>query len=138
MKIFVSSPSGNNFSRAVLRSFDKEGLLAGFHTSIVANPSATWLKLLPSKVQGEWLRRTYPIERSRIVTRPLLEFLRLTLPKVGLGKYTQGEESFAGWDAVGIDFDKNLARKLPHLLKKESFKGVYVYEDVALKTFNVA
>ena len=138
MKIFVSSPSGNNFSRAVLRSFDKEGLLAGFHTSIVANPSATWLKLLPSKVQGEWLRRTYPIERSRIVTRPLLEFLRLTLPKVGLGKYTQGEESFAGWDAVGIDFDKNLARKLPHLLKKESFKGVYVYEDVALKTFKVA
>ena len=138
MKIFVSSPSGNNFSRAVLRSFDKEGLLAGFHTSIVANPSAAWLKLLPSKVRSEWLRRTFPIESSRIVTRPLLEFLRLTLPKVGLGKYTQGEGSFAGWDAVGIDFDKNFARKLPQLLKKESFKGVYVYEDVALETFKVA
>ena len=138
MKIFVSHPSGNNFSRAVLRRFDKEGLLAGFHTSIVANPSAPWLKLLPSKIRGEWLRRTYPIESSRIITRPLLEFLRLTLPKIGLVKYTRGENRFASLDAVYIDSDKNLARKLPDLLNKNSFEGVYVYEDAAIETFKVA
>jgi len=138
MKIFVSHPSGNNFTRAVLRTFDKEGLLAGFHTSIVANPSAAWLKLLPSKVRSEWLRRTYPIESSRIVTRPFREFLRLTLPKLGLGKYAHGGESFAGLHAVYIDSDKNLARKLPQLLKKESFKGVYASDGAALETFKVA
>ena len=138
MKIFVSHPSGNNFTRAVLRTFDKEGLLAGFHTSIVANPSDAWLKLLPSKVRSEWLRRTYPIESSRIVTRPFREFLRLTLPKLGLGKYAHGGESFAGLHAVYIDSDKNLARKLPHLLKKESFKGVYASDGAALETFKVA
>ena len=138
MKVFVSHPSGNNNLRAVLSAFDKDGLLAGFHTSIVADPSSTWLKLLPNKLRAEWLRRTFPIESSRIVTRPMLELLRLTLPKVGLGKYTQGGESFAGLLAVYADADKSLARKLPHLLKKEPFKGVYVYEGLALETFKVA
>lgn len=138
MKIFVSHPSGNNFTRAVLRKFDKEGLLAGFHTSIVADPSAPWLKLLPSKMRSEWLRRTYPIDSSRIITRPVLEFLRLTLPKIGLGKYTEGSESFAGLHAVYIDSDKNLAQKLPNLLKEKSFKGVYAYDGAALETFKVA
>ena len=138
MKVFVSHPSGNNNLRAVLSGFDKEGLLAGFHTSIVADPSAAWLKLLPNKLRAEWLRRTYPIESSRIATRPLLELCRLILPKVGLGKYTQSEKSFAGLHAVYIDLDKSLAQKLPKLLKKESFEGVYAYDGAAYETFKAA
>lgn len=138
MRIFLTHPTGNRNVRAVITSFERAGLLAGFSTTLVVDSSSRWLKRLPTGLRNEFLRRTYPIPSSLILTRPMLEWLRLGLPKVGLAKYTRGEKSFAGIDAVYHDLDKNLARKLPSLLKKKPFDAVYAYEDGAFEAFKTA
>ncbi|WP_276373427.1 glycosyltransferase family 4 protein [Chryseolinea sp. H1M3-3] len=138
MKIIVTHPTGNRNVRAVLSSFDKAGLLAEFNTTVHVDAASSWLKALPSGVRSELLRRTYPIPASRVTTRPILEGLRLALPKFGLSKFTQSEKSFASIDAVYRDLDKNVSKRLSSLLRRQPFDAVYGYEDGAFETFKRA
>ncbi len=138
MKIILTHPTGNRNVRAVLSSFDKAGLLAGFNTTVLVEASASWLKVLPSGLRSELLRRTYPIPSSRVTTRPILEGLRLALPKFGLSKFTKQEKSFASIDSVYRDLDKNVSNRLSSMLRKQPFDAVYAYEDGAFETFKRA
>ncbi len=139
MKVVVSHPTGNQFSRALLAALSKAGALGEFHTSIAVNPEAWWLNVLPAKIKQEALRRTYPLAGEEIQTHPLLELARLTLPKAGLRKCTEHEVGWASVDAVYRDVDQQVAKRLA-VLKKNNNKpdAVYGYEDGALSSFREA
>lgn len=138
MKIFLSHPTGNRNVRAVLESFGKAGMLAGFNTTVAANAASPWVKYLPNGLKREWLRRSYPGLSTKVKTRPFLELSRLLLPKIGLSAFTNEEYGLASIDAVYRDLDKNFARNLPDMLQEQPFEAVYAYEDGAYETFKMA
>jgi len=138
MKIFISHPTGNRNVRAVLESFDKAGMLAGFNTTVAASAASSWLKFLPRSLKQEWLRRSYPGLSAKVKTRPFLELSRLVLPKLGLAAFTRKEYGLASIDAVYRDLDRNFARSLPDILQEQPFEAVYAYEDGAYETFKMA
>ncbi|MDB5062972.1 MAG: group 1 glycosyl transferase [Mucilaginibacter sp.] len=138
MKIVMSHPTGNSNVRAVIAALDKAALLAEFNTTVAANPESAWLKLIPKGIRDQLLRRTFPITSDRLFTHPCLELTRMILPKIGLAKFVQNEHSWASLDSVYRDFDKSVAGRLKHLVKKKGITAVYGYEDGALNTFKKA
>ncbi|WP_184550117.1 glycosyltransferase family 4 protein [Mucilaginibacter sp. FT3.2] len=138
MKIVVSHPTGNRNVRAVISSLAKANMLAGFNTTLAANPDALWLKLLPQNIRTEWLRRTFPVAKANINTRPMLELARMTMPKLGYSKCTQHEKGWASIDAVYHDLDRYNAKQLANNLTSNKLDAVYAYEDGALETFKQA
>lgn len=138
MKIFISHPTGNRNVRAVIDSFDRAGMLAGFNTTVAASAASKWLKLLPKSLKQEWLRRSYPKLSAKVKTRPLLELSRLILPKLGLAAFTRDEYGLASIDAVYRDLDRSFAKSLPDILQEQPFDAVYAYEDGAYETFKMA
>lgn len=133
-----SHPTGNRNVRAVLSSFDKAGMLAEFQTTISTNPDALWLRLLPHHLRQELLRRSFPIPSDKIRTSPLLEFLRMALPKLGVKKPVEHEVGWASIDSVYRQVDKLSAHNLERLTKHHNMSAVYAYEDCALHTFKRA
>lgn len=136
--VSFSHPTGNRNVRAVLSSFDKAGMLTEFYTTIAANPNDFWLRILPEDMREEWLRRSFPISSKQIRTSPLLELLRLLLPKIGLKKFVEHEKGLASIDSVYQHLDKLTASSLNRLVKLYPLKAVYAYEDCALDTFKRA
>jgi len=135
MKYLVLHPTGNQFVIAILKALENEGLLAGFGTTISINPRAKWLKLFPNQIKEELLRRAFPISSDKIMTRPLLEILRLISLKMGISYLTDHKKGIVSVDAVYRDFDKISANRLSNLCKKRKIDAVYAYEDGALETF---
>jgi len=135
MSVFITHPTGNQNVRAVLKALVKSGKLAKFGTTLAADPSATWLRLLPTGMRQEWLRRTFPIGGDQIWTHPVLEVARMVLPKIGLSYYARHEKGMASVDAVYRNFDMAASRQLLKLKKECQINAVYAYEDGALATF---
>lgn len=138
MKVFISHPTGNRNVRAILDSLDAAGMLAGFNTTVSANKSSAWLKIMPGGIRQEWMRRSYPIPSTMVRTRPVLELSRIMLSKLNIGALTKHEHSLASIDAVYRDLDRNFAKHLPDLLHQQPFDAVYAYEDGAFETFKMA
>ncbi|HEY0055316.1 MAG TPA: glycosyltransferase family 4 protein [Pedobacter sp.] len=138
MQVIVSHPTGNKNVRAVIESFFAEGLLSEFATTISINAASTYLKLLPLTLRTELQRRTFSIPSHKVSSYPVMEALRMTLPKIGLRKFTNSEHSFAGIDAVYRTLDHHVAQRLPALVEKSKISAVYAYEDGALETFKKA
>lgn len=118
-----------------MSAFEKRGYLAEFNTCLASNPNASWLKLLPTGVQHEWLRRSFQVPREKIYTVPFLEFSRLLLPKLGMKSYVRHEKGWASVDAVYQNFDKKVAKRLSMVQNTHELSAVYAYEDGALNTF---
>jgi len=138
MKIFLTHPTGNQFVRALLRSFQEEDILALFVTTIAVNRNSWWLKCLPAVLRFELGRREFAVSDNRIITRPLLEIARNLLPKIGLYGAVVHERGFASLDQVYRDLDHAVATSLPEALGKHKISAVYAYEDGALETFDCA
>jgi glycosyltransferase involved in cell wall biosynthesis len=138
MKIVLQHPTGNMNVRAILSGLLKAGMLAEFYTTISTDPKSSWLKIFPSNIRAELLRRSYPVPTKQINSGPALELLRMILPKVGLHRFTKTEMALAGIDSVYKSLDKRLARNLSELKAKHNKVAVYAYEDGALKTFRRA
>lgn len=135
MKIVLLHPTGNRNVRAVIAGLADAGMLAEFDTTLAANPTALWTKLLPSGIRQEWLRRTFPVGARRTKTFPFLELARLALPKLGLGRHVRHERGRASIDAVYQHLDHAVAARLPRLARTQQVNAVYAYEDGALATF---
>jgi glycosyltransferase involved in cell wall biosynthesis len=138
MKVIMSHPTGNSNVRAIISALDNAGLLAEFNTTVAVNPNATWLKLIPKALSRECLRRTFPIGGNQVFIHPFFELARMILPRVGLSKFVQNEQSWAGTDSVYQNLDKAVAGRLKYLVKKKQATAVYAYEDGALNTFKQA
>lgn len=138
MKVLLSHPTGNQFVRALIARLSAQGLLSEFDTTIATNANSKWLKLLPGKLSGELLRRTYPIPSQQINTFPLRELIRNTLPKLGLKNITRHETGWASVDAVYQHLDRNVAARLSTFKNENKPGAVYAYEDGAGYTFKQA
>jgi len=131
-KVLISNPYGNTFVRGLLPALDGAGILSKYYTLLATNPDASWLKLLPSSLQAELLRRAFPVDSKKIETSAYqtIEIGRKLLNQLGLrGK------NYELVEYINQNFDKSVAKKLSGIVKKENIGSVYAYEDIALHTF---
>ena len=135
MKIIVSHPTGNANVRATIDAFAQNNMLTKFNTTIATFPNAKWLKLLPSSLRFEMLRRSYEIDKRLIQTSPFKEIGRLGFQKIGFNKLTRHEYGKFSVDAVYHSLDKSVATKISKLSNIMKPDAVYAYEDGALETF---
>ncbi len=135
MKVILSHPTGNRNVRAILAALLEGNMLAEFNTTLAVDSQAAWLRLLPSRLCQEWLRRTYTVPNEQLWTRPVRELGRLILPRLGLERHVRHEQGWASTDAVYQDFDQAVARRLKYLKASQGADTVYAYEDGALATF---
>jgi len=138
MKILLIHTTGNQYVRALLRSFNEAGMLAKFVTTIAVNKDSWWLKLLPKSTSQQLTRRVFPLPESRLSTRPWLEVCRNLFAKLGWQWALRHEIGFASIDKVHADLDKAVAAKLEKKVKQLGITAVYAFEDGALETFKKA
>ncbi|MCD8739752.1 glycosyltransferase [Mucilaginibacter roseus] len=138
MNVVISHPTGNRNVRAVIASLAKANMLSAFHTTLATHQNSAWLKLLPGKLRAELMRRSFQVPMGSLYTRPALEMVRMTLPRLGINSCTEHEKGWASVDAVYRDLDKATAKRLRHFTKNKSITAVYAYEDGALATFKEA
>lgn len=138
MKILVSHPTGNSNVRAVIDAFSHSNILLEYNTTIATNPTASWLKALPSSIRDELLRRRYDIDSDLIRSFPFREIGRLGFSKMGIKQLTHHESGKFSIDKVYRSLDKNVAERLEKLSVSKRPDAVYAYEDGALATFSKA
>jgi len=134
MNILVSHPTGNSNLRAAVAGINVGGNLLEFHTCLAVDPKSAWMRILPSTLRKEFLRRTFPVQNSRVFAHPFRELARLALPKIGMYKWTKHEVGSFSVDAVYRSLDRNVSERI----KKDGNKkieAVYAYEDGAFDTF---
>lgn len=134
----MSHPTGNSNVRAVIKALNSAGMLGEFNTTLAIDPRAKWLKLVPSDLNEQLLRRTFPIFGDKLTQFPILETARLILPKLGFRNFVQKENAWASIDSVYKALDKSVAKRLKFLVEKNNVNAVYGYEDGALNTFRQA
>ncbi|OOQ57222.1 glycosyltransferase family 4 protein [Mucilaginibacter pedocola] len=138
MKIVLSHPTGNEFVRGLIKELSAQGMLAEFDTTVAANPSSPWLKLLPGNLRQEWLRRTYPVPQSQVNSYPFREISRMLMPRLGLKSAVKQETGWASVDAVYRGLDGIVAKRLRGMVNGNKPDAVYAYEDGALQSFGRA
>jgi glycosyltransferase involved in cell wall biosynthesis len=121
--ILLSHPTGNEFVRAALDAFDRDGMLEEFWTTLSWNPKSAMGRLLPPRLRQTLERRAFSETiRARTHSVPFRETLRLSIGAFSI-------------DAVLRDLDQKVA---DHLRKIDILDAVYAYEDAALETFRAA
>jgi glycosyltransferase involved in cell wall biosynthesis len=138
MKVVLSHPTGNEFVRALIAALSRQGMLTEFDTTVAADPSSAWLKLLPGKVKQDLLRRSYPIPSEEIRSYPIRELGRMIMPRMGIKSAVKHETGWASVDAVYRNLDKKVAERLAHLSRNNKPDAIYAYEDGAVQSFKQA
>ncbi len=136
--VILSHPTGNANVRAVLHALDDEKLLSKFYTTLAVHRDDWLLRLLPSGLRSQAVRRAYDIRHGNIVRFPQREILRHAAKKLQIAALTRHETGWASVDAVNKDLDCCVAQALNQQQCKRNIQGVYCYEDCALKTFQAA
>ncbi len=136
--LVVSHPTGNTFSKALLAQIVRENLEFKFFTTMNFSDTSLLLSCVPSSLKVELLRRSFPINRNCVKTRPFKEFIRLISRKYGINFLTSHETGYACVDAVYQDIDRYLDEYLQKANRVRSIKVVYCYEDGAFRTFSRA
>jgi glycosyltransferase involved in cell wall biosynthesis len=138
MQIVVSHPTGNRNVRAIIEGMFRAQMLAEFNTTLATNPGSSLLRVLPSALQNELLRRTFSLPMYKVRSHPWRELARVTLPKIGLKRFAEHEHKFASIDAVYKKLDQATSKRLRRICSREAVRAVYAYEDGALATFTKA
>lgn len=137
MKVLISHPTGNAFSRAAAMGLLKADMLAGFSTTVATFPGNVFDRLSEVSMFSEFKRRAYDAELQPFTQlSPWLELGRLAATKAGLQNLTRHETGMFSVDGVYRGVDKGIAGSLKTRLK--SGDAVYAYEDGALFSFREA
>jgi glycosyltransferase involved in cell wall biosynthesis len=136
-KIDLVHPTGNQFVRHLLEALEARGMLSVYHTTL-GFPESSWTRFLPGPVRAECVRRTYPMSRDRLRTRPLREAARLAGQKLGWRELTRHEKGWACVDRVYQDLDRAVAGRIETKDFGNDVAGFYGYEDGCLETFRAA
>lgn len=136
--LLITHPTGNTFVRALLVALEQAGELGSFQTTVAAQASDWYVRLMPQNLRKELLRRTYNITQSKISTRPLRELVRLLASKSNINFLIAHETGWASIDSVYRDLDLYVAKQFPITLKPHQISAVYCYEDAAFHTFKAA
>ena len=134
--LLIAHPFGNSFFRAAARAFYTAGCLQELDSCICWDSDSTLAQFLPDHLAVQLCRRSFPdVPLALQHSYPWRELGRLLLtglPPCWLSRHENGPLSV---DAVYRSFDRHVATRLPSLA---GLQAVYAYEDVALKTFQVA
>jgi len=137
MTIDLVHPTGNQFVRHLLTALETSGMLGVYHTTL-GFPATTWTRFLPHPIRAECVRRTYPLSREKMRTRPVRELARLAGQKLGWSHWSRHEVGWASVDQVYQDLDRAVARDLDAGSVGRAVMGLYGYEDGCLETFRAA
>ncbi|WP_424494960.1 glycosyltransferase family 4 protein [Salinimicrobium sp. GXAS 041] len=138
MKLILSHPTGNSFVRAAVTSFQKEGMLDEFHTTIASFEGSFLDQLGGTRMFSEIRRRRYDTSLRNITRqRPWREAGRLLAARAGLEKFVAHEKGSFCVDAVYQDLDRRVANSLSKG-KYKKVEAVYAYEDGAALSFEIA
>jgi glycosyltransferase involved in cell wall biosynthesis len=136
--ILVVHPFGNANVRAVLAALDRADRLGKFVTTLGWSTTTAVLQALPETQRGEIMRRGYELPHYKIKAHPAREIVRLAAQKLGLGSLTKHETGWASIDRVWNRLDEVAADYLRENHERLEIRGVYAYEDCALRSFEVA
>jgi glycosyltransferase involved in cell wall biosynthesis len=114
--ITVSHPQVNQYVRALLAALDEQGELQEFHTTLSVGRRSAGIR------EG----------RQKIRQHPYREIVRLAAQRFGQDWLIRHGSGLASSDAVAIEFDRQVAKRLTHC------SAVYCYEDSAFETFQAA
>jgi glycosyltransferase involved in cell wall biosynthesis len=138
MKLILSHPTANNFTRAIAYKLVRENLLHEFYTSIASFPGGILDKLQKINSLSEIQRRNFEIILKPYAhTFPGFEIARMLAMKMRLSKLTRHEYGLLSVDALYRYMDRKVASGLKESLKF-GVTSVYAYEDGALATFTQA
>ena len=138
MKLILSHPTANNFSRAAAYRFIQEDMLYEFYTTIASFPGDFLNKLQTIPFLSEIQRRNFDLELKPYThSVPLFEIGRMLSQKLGLNYLVRNEYGLFSVDAVYRQLDQKIAAGLQKAVKN-GVDGVYAYEDGALATFKQA
>ncbi len=135
MKIIVSHPSSNQFSRALVTNLIKRNKIIWFFTAIAIFSDQLFYKFGKISALKDINRRSFdqsfkPYTRSN----PYLEIGRLIAPRLKLKSLTKHEKGFFSTDKVYQNHDSWVAQNLSKITDNE-LTAVYAYEDGALDSF---
>jgi hypothetical protein len=112
MNILISHPTGNRNVRAIIDALATAGKLVEFNTTLSFGPSDLRMKLLPTQIRQQCLRRYFPEARGKIITHPYREIFRMVLPQLGFASAVRHESGWASTDAVYQHFDKAVSKRV--------------------------
>jgi glycosyltransferase involved in cell wall biosynthesis len=137
-KVIISHPTGNEFSKAAVKSFYSEDILQSYYTGLASFPGTFLYQIGSIKALSDIKRRSVQKElRHYVHTHPFKELMRLLSIKAGNKKLIEHETGFFSVDAVYKNLDKYVSKKLV----SEKHKGasvMYAYEDGAYHSFKKA
>ena len=138
MSIIVSHPTGNEFSKAVVKGLLNKGMLQSYYTSMASFPGTLMYRLATLKLFSEIKRRSLdaPLQ-SYTHTLPWKEIGRQLSIKTKNKNLIKHETGLFSIDAVYKSMDKHVSRKLA-TEKKKGATGLYAYEDAAYYSFKKA
>ncbi len=138
MKIVVSHPTGNEFSKAAIQGFAGAQLLQSYYTAIASFPGSVLERFGRLRGFSDIRRRSLDPSLSKYVhVRPWKELARLVAIKAGNKALTAHEKGIYSVDKVYADLDNYVAKRLDGE-KKHGATAVYAYEDGALLSFRKA
>jgi len=136
--ILFLHPFGNANVRAVLAALDRAEHLGKFLTTLGWSNSSPFLQALPENLRAEMMRRGYDLPHYKIKTQPVREIVRLLAEKFGLRSLTKHETGWASIDRVWTGLDRVAAEYLRENHERLRIRGVYAYEDCAVRSFETA
>jgi glycosyltransferase involved in cell wall biosynthesis len=138
MKILISHPTLNEFSKNLVIGLSKNKQLFKLFTAIAIFPGQLLFKLAEYPKLKDLKRRSLDKSWQKFtLSNSFYEFGRLLAQKLHLNFLLKNEYGFFCVDKVYQKHDKWVANNLVKL-QKEGMTGVYAYEDGALATFTKA
>jgi alpha-maltose-1-phosphate synthase len=135
-KVIVSHPTGNANVSAVVSALHEDELLAAFFTCIDWRPESRLAKAAPRVLRAIFERRArVQIPTELVRTRPFRELVRNLYIRAGKKHRIADSRHPYSIDGVYRDLDAYVAGSLS---KFPNVRGVYAYEDGALRQFRQA
>ena len=132
-RVIVSHPTGNANVAAVVSALYAADLLAAFFTCVDWRPESRLAKVAPRAVKAIFERRARVQLPAKLVrTRPFRELVRNLYIRAGKKNRIADSRHPYSIDGVYRDLDGYVARSLDDY---DGLRGVYAYEDGALRQF---
>lgn len=134
--MIIVHPTGNQNVRNAALALERADLLERFFTTVAWNGNSILSRIIPRSILATLERREYAmLSGQKISTHPVVEYCRLLAMIFKIGALTRHEKGPCCTDAVYRNLDRHVAR---WLTASSPPKGIYAYENGALKTLQTA
>ncbi|MBY0549968.1 MAG: glycosyltransferase family 4 protein [Candidatus Obscuribacterales bacterium] len=118
-------------------------MLDSFHTTLAFHADDLLLKLAPSDLRKQLLRRTFPCSKDKIRLYPWRETGRLIAQRANWNQLLTPERGIFSLEKIGKELDFGIAQYMAREAGRRSqqqdkLTGVYGYEDLCKDSFTMA